>query len=140
MRKSRNEKQLSDAISDAYLEISNLAEEMREAFDNTPEQFKDNSGRSREEAADWLEAVLEPRLPQELNRGDHWIEWPEMARGKDGRLFRPARRDNVVNCLNACLAYISRFPETDELKMAKHHLETTIHNLKSITFPGMTGR
>lgn len=140
MRKSKNGNQLSDAISDAYSEISNLAEEMREAFDNTPEQFKDNSGRSREEAADWLEVVLEPTLPRELIRGDHWIEWPEMVRGKDGRLFRPARRNNAVNCLSACLAYISRFPETDELKAAKQNLEITIHNLKSITFPGMTGR
>jgi hypothetical protein len=35
--------------------------------------------------------------------------------------------------------YISKFPETDELKSAKQSLEITIHNLESIFFPGMTG-
>jgi hypothetical protein len=71
MRKSTNENKLSDAIAEAYFEISALAEEMQEAFDSTPEQFKENSGR-REEAAHWLEAVLDPRLPAELAGDSHW--------------------------------------------------------------------
>jgi hypothetical protein len=140
MRKGTNENKLSDAITEAYFEISALAEEMQEAFNNTPEQFKENSGRSREEAAHWLEAVLEPQLPAELAGDSHWVKWPEMVAGKDRRIFRPARRNNIVNCLRSCLAYISKFPETDELKSAKQSLEITIHNLESIFFPGMTGR
>jgi hypothetical protein len=140
MLKSANENTLSDAISEAYFEISTLAEEMQDAFDNTPEQFKENSGRSREEAAHWLEAVLEPRLPADLTGNSHWVKWSEMVAGKDRRIFRPARRNNIVNCLKSCLAYISKYPETEELKSAKQSLEITIDNLESIFFPGMTGR
>jgi hypothetical protein len=140
MRKSTSENKLCDAITDAYQEISTLAEEMQEAFEATPEQFKENSGRSREQAAHWLEAVLEPRLPPDFCSDVHWVKWREMVAGKDGRIFRPARRNNVVNCLRACLAYITKFPETEELKSAKQSLEITIHNLESIFFPGMTGR
>ncbi len=58
-----------------------------------------------------------------------------MVAGKDGRIFRPARRNNIVNSLKACLAYISKYPEAKRLKSAKQTLEITIHNLESIFFP-----
>jgi hypothetical protein len=59
---------------------------------------------------------------------------------KDGRIFRPGRRNNIINCLKGYLAYVSEYPETEQLKSAKQPLEITIHNLESIFFPGMTGR
>ncbi|WP_334500354.1 hypothetical protein [Bradyrhizobium sp. AZCC 1678] len=132
---------MSEALFDAYFEISQLGDEMREAFDSTPEQFKENSGKEREVAADWLEAVLQPAVPPSIAGKEHWIEWLEMRPGKDGKLFRPARRDNAVRCLKAALAYAARVHD-DSLDMKRFIDDTKIdaHNLETIHFPGMSGR
>ncbi|HLZ00754.1 MAG TPA: hypothetical protein VKR55_01235 [Bradyrhizobium sp.] len=42
------------AIEEAYYELSVLGEEMREAYDGTPDSLKDSTGRSREHAANLL--------------------------------------------------------------------------------------
>jgi hypothetical protein len=139
MRSHWTENLISDAFTDAYFEISQLAEEMREAFDSTPEQFKENSGKDREIAADILEAVFQPSVPASIAKHD--IGWLEMRKGKDGKLFRPARRDNAVRCLRAGLAYASRV--SDDSRDMIQFIENTkidIHNLETIHFPGMSGR
>jgi hypothetical protein len=139
MRRSWAENFISDAFVDAYFEISQLANEMREAFDSTPEQFKENSGKDREIAADILEAVFQPGVPASIAK--HHIGWFEMRKGKDRKLFRPARRDNAVRCLKAGLAYASRV--SDDSRDMVQFIESTkidIHNLETIHFPGMSGR
>jgi hypothetical protein len=75
MRKHWTGGSISYAFDNAYSEVSSLAEEMREAFENTPEQFKDNSGREREITAEWLEAMLHPSIPSSIAGEGHWIEW-----------------------------------------------------------------
>jgi hypothetical protein len=141
MRKAWIGNFLSDAFDDAYFEVSQLGDEMREAFEGTPEQFKENSGREREIAADILEAVFQPSIPSSIAGKGHYIEWTEMRKGKDGKLFRPARRDNVIRCLNAGLIYASRV--SDDSRDMIQFIEGTkidIHNLETIHFPGMSGR
>jgi hypothetical protein len=141
VRKSWTENTVSEALFDAYFEISQLADEMREAFENTPEQFKENSGREREVAADWLEAVSQPDVPPRIAGKEHWIKWLEMRPGKDGRLFRPARRDNAVRCLAAALSYaVNVNDDSPDIVKFIQGIKTDIHNLETILFPGMSGR
>jgi len=141
MRKCWSENSISDGLTEAYHEISVLAEEMREAFESTPEQFKENSGKEREIAADILESVFDPTVPACISGEQHWIRWLEMRAGKDGKLFRPARRDNVVRCLEAGLAYAARV-EDDSSEMVQFikDIKIDINNLQCIHFPGMSGR
>jgi hypothetical protein len=141
MRQSWTENTISEGFSEAYFEISILADEMREAFENTPEQFKENSGKDREVAADTLESVINPSLPVEISGKEHWIGWIEKRPGKDGKMFRPARRDNAVICLKAGLAYAIKFADSNP-KVAQfvELLKIDIHNLETIHFPGMAGR
>ena len=58
---------VADAISTAFGVITELAEEMREAFDNTPESLQSSgAGEARGEAADALEQISEPDVPEGL--------------------------------------------------------------------------
>jgi hypothetical protein len=141
MRQSWVENTISDGFSEAYYEISVLADEMREAFENTPEQFKENSGKEREAAADILEAVFSPSIPSEISGNQHWIQWMEMRPGKDRKMFRPARRDNALRCLKAGLSYATKFADGNpKIVQFVELLKIDIHNLETIHFPGMAGR
>lgn len=139
MKKSRTRNLLSEAFDDAYCEAFQLGEEMREAFDATPEQFKDNSGKEREVAADILEAMLQPSVPDSIALEE--IEWIEMRKGKDGKLFRPARRDNILRCLRAGLMRASMASDDSRaMTLFVSDTKIDIQNLERIRFPGMSGR
>jgi hypothetical protein len=141
MKKSWVESSPIRALDQAYQEISELGDEMREAFEATPEQFKNSIGVARENAADILEAVQRPPIPVSIDGDQHEISWLEMRRGKDGKLTRSARRDNVVRCLKAVLVYASQMSdESREMVTFLKDLEVDIHNLETIDFPGMSGR
>jgi hypothetical protein len=65
--------------------------------------------RQRRVAASIMLAALdEPIVPTSLRGDAHLVQWHEMSGGK---LFRPARRDNVVRCLQACVAYLFDYVE-----------------------------
>ena len=58
---------IADAISEAYGELQTIGEEMREAFDNTPESLQSGGvGEARGEAADALENISELDVPEAL--------------------------------------------------------------------------
>ncbi len=60
---------VADAVSTAFCVIEELAEEMREAYDNTPESLQNSgAGEARGEAADNLENISEPDVPDALNQ------------------------------------------------------------------------
>lgn len=58
---------VADAVSTAFGVVTELAEEMREAYDNTPESLQGSGvGEARGEAADALEYIEEPQIPEAL--------------------------------------------------------------------------
>lgn len=127
------------AIEEAYFEIADLGDDMRDVFDRTPEQFKDNIGRSRELAADLLEAVSSPSVPKSVE--NEQITWLEKRSGENGRLFRPARRDNATSALKACIGRLSKRATADqEVIKLLEHLARDVELIDSVFFPGMTGR
>lgn len=92
-------------------------------------------------AADILEAVMNPSVPASIAGNEDWIVWAEKRAGRNGELFRPARRDNVVSCLKSALAYASRVPDdSPDMVRFRQCLGIYIHNLELIHFPGMSGR
>src|SRR5512135_2985576 len=59
---------VGDAISTAYSIIEDLAAEMRDAYDNTPESLQSSAvGEARGEAADTLEGIDQPDVPKKLS-------------------------------------------------------------------------
>ncbi|MGT2503857.1 hypothetical protein ACVOMS_29715 [Bradyrhizobium guangxiense] len=141
MKKEWQDDSIAGAIDEAHRIISELAEEMQEAFDALPEHFKDYHVRRRE-AAEWLEVASDSLCglaPTGMNAERHQIRWLAMRAGKDGKLNRPARRDNVVKSLQACIFRLAeiRDEEEDALKLIGE-LKRIRDTLKSIEFPGMS--
>jgi hypothetical protein len=103
---------LGHAIEEAYYELSVLGEEMREAYEGTPDSLKESAGRSRELAADMLEDATAPFVPKAIENQS--ITWIELRGSPSRKLFRPARRDNATNALKACLAFLAKLDAPDE--------------------------
>ena len=76
MRKIWQEATIADAIAEAYEVISELADQMREAFEALPEVLKASHSR-REDGADWLEIAsdelcgLVPEKMREISGNVH---------------------------------------------------------------------
>ena|SRR5258707_176474 len=136
MRKTWSEDTLAHAIDEAFQEVFTLAQEMEEAFDGTPESLKQSSmGQSREAAATELETAWDtPSVPDALR--ENRIMWMEMS----GKLFRPARRNNVVSCLQSCIAHLSSLVDDYDVKKLKESLQNSVDILSKVHFPGMSGR
>lgn len=141
MRKDKDRATLTDAISEAR-ELDALSDEMQEAFDGTPEHFKD-SHKSREDAANYLRVAYDiwsnsNDLPKAIR--DEEVEWRIMRAGKDGKLFRPARCKNVVRCLQACVVRLGTLPPDGDIGKLKREWERAIDVLRGVHFPGMNAR
>jgi hypothetical protein len=105
MRKVWEEGSIADAVDQAQQAIFELADEMREAFEALPEELKDYRVRRRG-AAEWLEVAsdfLTSLSAYNMRSKEHQVRWIEMRPGKDRKLNRPARRDNVVRSLQASI-------------------------------------
>jgi hypothetical protein len=79
-----------------------------------------------------LDRLYDCEVPAELR--DREVAWPEWQAKK---LFRPRRRDNVVNFLRAYLANVPQSGENGRLVGA---LQQAIDMLERVYFPGMSGR
>jgi hypothetical protein len=140
MKKSWQDASIGDALEEAYQIVLDLSEEMREAFDALPEQLKEYHKR-REDAATWLEVASDGLCglyPSTARQKEHQIRWFEMREGKDGKLSRPARRDNVVRSLQACIFALAELKEEDGALKLVGELKRIRDTLKSIEFPGMS--
>jgi len=105
MRKSWEESTITDVIEEAYPEIDDLHDQMRDAYDALPEGVQYCHHR-RGDAAKWLEVASDTLCglaPRNMYDRKHQVQFMVMRPGKDGRFFRPARRDNVVRGLEACV-------------------------------------
>jgi hypothetical protein len=132
MRKTFRASTIESELDLARQEICEIADSMREASENMPEQL--NGGYS--DAAVKLEIALsrlyECDVPAELS--DQEVAWPEWQAKK---LFRPQRRDNVVSFLRA---YLSNVPQSEENRCLVKALQQAIDILERVYFPGMSGR
>ena len=141
MRKST----IGDAVSDAIGEIQALAEEMREAYDNTPESLQSSGvGEARGEAADNLEQIEEPDVPEELK--DIPVEILDPKPRKRG-YSRASRRDQSVYILDVVIDALNTHIDApdvsqdikDTAETFRDDLENVKDNAECVEFPGMFG-
>lgn len=135
---------IADAISEAMGEIQSLAEEMREAYDNTPESLQQSGvGEARGEAADNLENVNEPDVPAEIEKIEvKWSYFPLKARAS-----RRERRDEAVSTLNVVMEHLDEIinddkeeqEQRDAAESLRDDIDNVISEVESVEFPGMYG-
>jgi hypothetical protein len=142
------EMSMSEAVSEAMSELQTLAEEMREAFDNTPESLQGGGvGEARGEAADNLENLSEPDVPTSLEAIK--VAWSvrELSPSKLRKQSRSDRRNDALETLSAVTAKLEEIKDdeasSEELAGDAETLRDEIENLMSdaenVEFPGMYG-
>jgi len=128
--------QLGDIYRDEFAELTTLGEEMREAYDNTPESLQSSGvGEARGAAADTLEGLTEDEVPEAISTLE--VDYPFDTKKKPSR---SDRRDNAVAALSAI---VDRLQEDE--KVSETHadflqgLEELISEAEGVEFPGMYG-
>lgn len=139
-----HESSLQGMIMDAMAAITTLAEEMREAYDNTPESLQSSgAGEARGEAADNLENISEPDVPDWLENVNHkWQSFPGPKRPS-----RAARRDEAVEMLRQVMERLDELKEEksrseeerEQAEALRDEIENIIDEAEAVEFPGMFG-
>ena len=149
------EMSMADAVSDAMSELQALGEEMREAYDNTPESLQQSGvGEARGEAADNLENLNEPDVPEALQAVV--VSWSvrELSPSAARKQSRSDRRDAALETLSAVTAKLEDIkdyeakegeaPEytesqREEAESFLDEVQTLIDDAEAVEFPGMYG-
>ena len=131
MRKRFETSTIENELEFARQEVFDLQDEMNNAADNMPEQLNTWHADAAQLLDVALNYVYDCDTPSSLR--DVEVTWPEWK----GKIFRPQRRDNVVNFLRA---YLAKIPRTDETERLRSDLQSAIEALKNVFFPGMNGR
>jgi hypothetical protein len=127
-------------VEDAFCQIEELGYEMREVYDNMPENLKGGwVGTQRQEVADALEnlACGKPEVPGGAE-GIKVIFYPAADLGS-----RPKRASNAADMLRAAAdearSYVEKGGEDAGLKELADSLERVAEEVEFIDFPGMYG-
>lgn len=138
---------LTACISDAYSEITSLAEEMQEAYDNmTGGGMSDDHPKVSlvSEARDTLEGKDEPEVPDVLDGIE--VTWQEqIPKDKRHKTARWARLANACAALGAAAEAVREAPEpggyAEEFETAQEELadalEETMGEIEGVEFPTM---
>lgn len=142
---------IEDAVSEACGEITSLAEEMRESFDNTPESLQQSPvGEARGEAADNLENISEPDVPTELQGDKFRVKWSvrTLTSRQQIKLSRSRRRDEATSTLTVVVERLheivddeAAFDEAvrEAASSFADDVQQVIDEVESVEFPGMYG-
>lgn len=139
---------LPDAVSEAFGEITSLAEEMREAFDNTPESLQQSgAGEARGEAADALENISEVEVPELLAKFEVTLTEPVLTPKQMMSKSRSARLGDATDILDMVISHLNELAEdktqTGEVMEAAGDLASELEDAKNeaenVSFPGMYG-
>lgn len=130
-------------IEDAYQTVSDLADEMQEAADNTPESLKGGDvGQRREEAASELQNFDKPDVPT-FCEGLAAVFFPHKdATSRPKRAIEAAdMMTTAATTIREAIEEIEEDSDTDvsELESLCDQLEEDASNLEGIDFPGMYG-
>jgi len=139
---------IADAISEAYGELQSLGEEMREAFDNTPESLQSSGiGEARGEAADSLENISEPDVPEVLQ--NIMVKWQvrQLTVKQQMKLSRSARRSEAVETLQQVIHCLEDLQDDEKTEAAIKDAATDFidevmqmaDEAEAVEFPGMYG-
>jgi len=134
-------------ISSAFSELTSLAEEMREGYDNMESNGLGSTSKCERygEAADALEGITEVEPPDEL--ASLPITYTEMVNRRKGRgPSRDVRRSNAIAILQAAIEAANEATENTDIINAEVDIDTFVTDLENavgeaegIDFPGMYG-
>ena len=133
-----------NAINEALNVFQELGEEMREAFDNTPENLQQSAaGEAREAAADALESISEPSFPKELEEEQVILMERVRTEKQMIRRTRPERRDDAINTLDRCIEALQDIADNEsasatarsEAGSLADELEDIKSNAEAVEFP-----
>lgn len=148
---------VAEFVSGAHSEAETLGEEMREAYDNAPENLKGSDVNTRrDEAAGTLEGLSEPEVNDILGEleASYQHDNGKLYRGRmtESRAIRAA---NAAAKMNAAADAVRAWHEAakkpkgvskDDFEEAQEEAETLISEcedyaseLESVDFPGMYG-
>ncbi len=141
---------IEDAVSEACGEIASLAEEMREAYDNTPESLQQSPvGEARGEAADALENISELDVPEELQGDEFKVRWRVhlLTPKQQMKQSRSARCAEAVTTLEQVVERLSLLQDDLAYTWAVREAATAfiddvqgvIDDAEGVEFPGMYG-
>lgn len=140
---------LADMVSEAFGEITALGEEMREAFDNTPESLQQSGvGERRGEAADNLENISEVDVPESLGSEEIEYSVPDRTPAQLRKLSRTNRRDDAEALLSYVIGHLQEKVVDDDKRTQDlrdeassliDDLENAKGELEAVEFPGMFG-
>ena len=145
---------VGDAVNTAYGVIEELAGEMRDAYDNTPESLQQSGvGEARGEAANTLENISEPDVAEALQHLPVVFEQLPLLRSAsradrlaDG-LEYAAQAITALNDRAAVLmldpssdeAGLARVAELEEVEALVTEIEDMVSEAEGVSFPGMFG-
>lgn len=150
IKTTERELTIEDAVSEAFGEIQSLAEEMREAFNNTPESLQSGGvGEARGEAADALENISEPDVPTELQGDKFKVKWAvrTLTPKQQMKRSRSARCSEAVETLNMVVQRLDEInkdqTQTQEVRDVADSFSDEVQNIideaEGVEFPGMYG-
>jgi hypothetical protein len=167
MQQKRYTTTVDSLIADAFSEIEELANEMREAFDNTPESLQGSgAGEQRGEAADALESLHgdQPDVPDICTEIQVYFLPSKDTSSRSKRAS--AVQDMLSSAAGEIRSYIENYeedegeekdqkkgeekgqkegeekkdaPDMDELESLADKLEEIGEEVANVTFPGMYG-
>jgi hypothetical protein len=137
-RYTKTETTIGDAVSNAMSEFESLSSELRDWYDNMPENLQGGSkGDMLQEAADRLEGFSEPSVPEELGTIKLNVITDRRARS------RSARCDEAVSLLNNVKGVLEEIEEGakhyDKAQELIQELDEIIDEAEGVEFPGMFG-
>ena len=138
---------IGSAVSDACSELESLAGEMRDWYDNMPENFQNgDKGSMVDECANSLENVTEPEVPEFLEGLPVTYNADRKARS------RAARCGDCISMLEAVVEFLdghlelygeglseAKQEERDEAESFRDEVQTIIDEIQGVEFPGMYG-
>jgi hypothetical protein len=129
---------IADAVSNAYGDITALAEGIRDTLGNMEEKFSSTERYSRlEEIADTLESIDEPTPPDGIS--ERRISFPVVQpKSKRKGLSRSDERDNICAILSAVIDDLANMEDDDVTEFAES-CQSIIDELNGIDFPGWRG-
>ena len=136
---------LRDAVSEAYSEFQSLAEEMRDWANNMEEHFSQTDKYSRvSEAADALEDLQEPDVPESVADIPVTIQDPKPQKGGYSRSFRCSQAGSILMDCIAALEEVKNEEgvsdeKSDDADQLMSELEQHQGDSESVDFPGMFG-
>lgn len=156
MRKKNPPKEInttvSGAVSQAFSVIEELGYEMREAYENTPESLQSSAvGEARGEAADNLENISEPDIPESIaevpvkffamplkakaSRADRLDEGLDYARNAVDALQEIMDEHLLEDEEDAKFGELTR----EDVEAVIEEINDMIEEAENVSFPGMFG-